>query len=281
MSVDGSPLRAVALGAGDGVRVDGIELERYPDLATLKDAVEQGLAVPELVLVDAAELARSVGAEVVAAVDDTGASLAGGDGLAGSVHAVAGRVLGLLGAWLADEALAQARLVLMTEGAVGVAEGEAPDLAQSALVGLLRSAASEHPGRFGLVDVDGSDASWAALFGALVSEEPELSLREGSLLAPRLGRVALPAEAPAPTALDPRGTVLITGGTGSLGALLARHLVVEHGAKRLLLVSRSGGDGEGAVELVTGLEQLGCEVRVVACDVSDRTQLEELLASIP
>ncbi len=42
------------------------------------------------------------------------------------------------------------------------------------------------------------------------------------------------------SALDPAGTVLVTGGTGALGALTARRLVVGHGVRRLLLVSRRG-----------------------------------------
>ena len=75
--------------------------------------------------------------------------------------------------------------------------------------------------------------------------------------------------------------MLITGGTGGLGALVARHLVVEHGAESLLLVSRSGLEAEGARELSAALGGLGCDVRVVACDVADRVQVERLLAGIP
>ncbi|HEX8742890.1 MAG TPA: SDR family NAD(P)-dependent oxidoreductase, partial [Thermoleophilaceae bacterium] len=81
-----------------------------------------------------------------------------------------------------------------------------------------------------------------------------------------------------PPALHPERTVLVTGGTGTLGALLARHLVREHDARRLLLVSRAGIDASGARELRDELEQLGADVRVAACDVADRAQVEELLA---
>ncbi len=81
--------------------------------------------------------------------------------------------------------------------------------------------------------------------------------------------------------LDPAGTVLVTGGTGALGALTARHLVTGHGVRRLLLVSRRGVGAEGAGELRAELEGLGADVRIEACDVSDRDQLEGLLASIP
>ncbi len=84
-----------------------------------------------------------------------------------------------------------------------------------------------------------------------------------------------------PRGVDPAGTVLVTGGTGALGALIARHLVSGHGVRRLLLVSRRGAGAEGARELRAELEDLGAEVRTEACDVSDRGELEGLLASIP
>ncbi len=74
------------------------------------------------------------------------------------------------------------------------------------------------------------------------------------------------------------GTVLITGGTGGLGALVARHLAGEHGVRRLLLTSRRGLEAEGAAELVAELGELGCEADVVACDVAERAQVELLLA---
>ncbi|MDX2874652.1 type I polyketide synthase, partial [Streptomyces ipomoeae] len=78
-----------------------------------------------------------------------------------------------------------------------------------------------------------------------------------------------------------RGTVLITGGTGALGAVLARHLVTEHGARRLLLTSRRGPGGPGARELAKELTELGAEVHVAAADAADREALAALLAGIP
>jgi NAD(P)-dependent dehydrogenase (short-subunit alcohol dehydrogenase family)/acyl carrier protein len=104
-------------------------------------------------------------------------------------------------------------------------------------------------------------------------------VREGSLYAPRLTRAAMPARAPV-WPLDPDATVLITGGTGGLGALLARHLVVEHGARHLLLVSRRGREAERAGELLEELAQLACETRIAACDVAERGELAALLGSI-
>jgi acyl transferase domain-containing protein/NADPH:quinone reductase-like Zn-dependent oxidoreductase/NAD(P)-dependent dehydrogenase (short-subunit alcohol dehydrogenase family)/acyl carrier protein len=95
--------------------------------------------------------------------------------------------------------------------------------------------------------------------------------------AKHVGKVVLTV----PRLLDPNGTVLITGGTGGLGALVARHLVTEDGARRLLLVSRRGPKAEGAAELAAELGELGAEASVMACDVADREQLSKLLGSIP
>jgi acyl transferase domain-containing protein/D-arabinose 1-dehydrogenase-like Zn-dependent alcohol dehydrogenase/acyl carrier protein len=85
---------------------------------------------------------------------------------------------------------------------------------------------------------------------------------------------------PAPFA-DPGATVLITGGTGQLGGLLARHLVRAHGVSSLLLASRRGEQAPGAAELEAELNGMGAQVRIVACDVTDREQLDRLIKSVP
>jgi NADPH:quinone reductase-like Zn-dependent oxidoreductase/acyl carrier protein len=96
-------------------------------------------------------------------------------------------------------------------------------------------------------------------------------LRDGR----HVGKIVLTVPQP----LDPSGTVLVTGGTGGLGALVARDLA-QRGARRLLLVSRRGDAAAGAQELRAELADLGCEARLVACDVADREQLLALLDSI-
>ncbi|MBN0049329.1 SDR family NAD(P)-dependent oxidoreductase, partial [Streptomyces actuosus] len=92
-----------------------------------------------------------------------------------------------------------------------------------------------------------------------------------------VGKVVLTVPAP----LDPEGTVLVTGGTGGLGALVARRLVVGHGVRRLLLVSRRGMDAPGAAGLVAGLGALGARVEVAAVDVADRGRLAAVLGAVP
>ena len=86
---------------------------------------------------------------------------------------------------------------------------------------------------------------------------------------------------PSPQPFDPEKTTLITGGLSGLGALFARHLAQAHGARHLLLVSRSGERAEGAKELKDELEGLGAAVTIAACDVSERGQLGDLFAAIP
>jgi acyl transferase domain-containing protein/acyl-CoA synthetase (AMP-forming)/AMP-acid ligase II/short-subunit dehydrogenase/acyl carrier protein len=84
-----------------------------------------------------------------------------------------------------------------------------------------------------------------------------------------------------PRVLDRNQTVLITGGTGTLGSLLARHLAGAHGIRSLLLVSRSGPAALGAGELAAELEALGASTRIVACDVSCMHELRSVFEEIP
>ncbi|MET9388394.1 type I polyketide synthase [Streptomyces sp. NPDC002928] len=91
------------------------------------------------------------------------------------------------------------------------------------------------------------------------------------------GKLALSLPAPR----DPEGTVLLTGGTGTLGGMVARHLVHERGVKNLLLAGRRGAEAPGASELARELTELGAHVTVVACDAADQQQLAALLADIP
>ncbi|MGW2014043.1 type I polyketide synthase [Streptomyces sp. NPDC001927] len=200
----------------------------------------------------------------------------GGEGdVPAEARSVAHATLAAVQAWLADDRFAAVPLVVLTRGA---AADRASDLAGAAAWGLVRSAHSEHPDRFVLVDTDGEPESWRALPAASAAGEPQLALRGGAALVPRLARLAEP-EGPAPW--DPAGTVLVTGASGDLGALVARHLVAEHGVRHLVLASRRGQDAPGAGELSEELGALGAQVTHAACDVADRKALAELLAAIP
>ncbi len=184
--------------------------------------------------------------------------------------------LELLQTYLADERFAKTPMLFRTSGATTGA-----DLDAAAVWGLVRSAQSEHPGRFALLDTDDApDAVLASLVPALLAaEETQVRYHDGRLSVARLA-VLGESETPA-REWDPDGTVLITGGTGGLGGELARHLVTTRDVRRLLLVSRRGVDAPGAAELVTDLEASGAEVTVAACDVTDRKALSELIAAHP
>ncbi|KQV20058.1 hypothetical protein ASC99_21935 [Kitasatospora sp. Root107] len=194
------------------------------------------------------------------------------------VRAAVADALGAVQSWLADERFAGSRLVLVTRHAVVAGESGVIALAQAPVWGLVRSAIEENPGRFALLDLDGSAESDRALAVAAAAGEPEAALRAGQLLVPRLVRAAVAEPAPV---WDSTGTVLITGGTTGLGALVARHLVGEHGVRHLLLTSRRGADAPGAAELSAELAELGAEVAIAAADVSDRAALAAVLAGIP
>ncbi|MET9266514.1 SDR family NAD(P)-dependent oxidoreductase, partial [Amycolatopsis sp. NPDC004079] len=165
---NGRPGRLAVLGAelASRLRKSGIETDEYQDLTALREAT--GTPRPELVL----------------------AAVTPGQDTAAAAHAATLRVLALIQDWLAEPRFAETRLVFASCGAASTRRGEqAPDLAGAAVLGLVRSAAAEHPDRLGLVDL-GRDAGPEALLAALGSGEPELAVRSGRVLAPRLARTA-------------------------------------------------------------------------------------------
>ncbi|MFG1892373.1 SDR family NAD(P)-dependent oxidoreductase [Micromonospora sp. NPDC049051] len=254
-------VRVVLLGDAPS---DLAEIARY-GLAELAEAVDSGRLDPELVLL--AAYADDERAPVPAATRTR---------LAAVLTAVQG--------WLADDRLAERRLVVLTRGAVPAGDtGRAGDLPGAAVWGLLRSAQAEHPDRFVLVDLDEArrpeSGTVDLVARAVATGEPQLAIRDERVLAPRLTpAVGDPALA---TELDPDGTVLVTGATGALGGLLARHLVGTHKVRHLLLVSRRGADAPGAAELLAELTALGAQARLVAGDVADRESLAALLDAVP
>ena len=203
--------------------------------------------------------------------------------------------------WLSDDRFTGTRLVVLTSGATP-AHGQSA-VHTAPVWGLLKSAQAENPGRITLVDAAGPVTA-EALSAAIASGEPMVALGP-DVRVPRLVRVPkdpTPAgsesstgePAATPELSDPtgrvktgvpwrgrlrsNGSVLITGGTGALGALFARHLVAEHGARKLVLVSRRGPGAPGADELKAELEALGAAVEVVAADVTDADALAGVVA---
>ncbi|MEU6777493.1 type I polyketide synthase [Streptomyces sp. NPDC046759] len=251
------------LGAADALgKIPGLAVRPFADLTSLAD----GDTLPPFVLVDCTS----------------------GQGETTTVvRAALRRALELVQGWLAEERFAASRLVLVTRGAVAaVPQEHVTDLGAATVWGLLRSAQTENPDRFLLVDTDASEPSWSvlpmALEWAVERDEPQLAVRNGTVHVPRVQPVVPAAAAEGPEGPGwGEGTVLVTGATGTLGALVARHLVTGHGVRRLLLLSRSGPQAAGAAELVSGLGELGADVSVVACDVADRAALAEVLAGVP
>ncbi|HEY8984094.1 MAG TPA: SDR family NAD(P)-dependent oxidoreductase [Streptomyces sp.] len=193
------------------------------------------------------------------------------DDVPGAVRETAGQVLAFLQGWLADERFAQSRLALVSSGGA--------NLVSAPVRGLVRSAQTEHPGRFLLLDLDSEwDAVPGAVAWAFQEDEPHVALRADGVHTPRLIRHT---PAPGSFAWAPEDSVLITGGTGTLGSLVARHLVTEHGVQHLHLISRQGPDAPGAGQLTADLTDLGAQVTVTACDASDEDQLTALLDGIP
>ncbi|TQC49276.1 SDR family NAD(P)-dependent oxidoreductase [Rhodococcus sp. WS4] len=256
----------VVLGAeAPGERGLGSAFPRYPDLTALRTAVEsepdEDDRRPWTVLLDCA---------------------AAGEPGPAATHQLCARVLRLLQEWLDDDTVADSPLVIVTRNAMVTDEdrddGARADLAAAAVWGLVGSAQNENPDRFVLIDLDDTSDAEAVVASAVASGEPQVAARNGTLLAPRLRRMRSAGES---VPFDPHGTVLVTGGTGTVGSLVARRLVTDHGARHMLLTSRRGPDAEGADPLRRELSDLGAEVNVVACDTADESAVAALLAAIP
>jgi acyl transferase domain-containing protein/NADP-dependent 3-hydroxy acid dehydrogenase YdfG/acyl carrier protein len=248
----GGPSRLVLVGAergglADALRAAGVEVEvvSHVDLAS----AHQG----EATLLDVAPADRS-------------------SDVAADTQEVAWRVLEGVRSWLAEERPIQERLAIVTHGAIATRPDEdVSDLAGAVTWGLVRSAQLESLGRLALIDTDDAEASDRLLPAILSDGEPQVA---------RLG-IAPPPVARTGATFDPARTVLITGGTGVLGAMLARHLVAERGVRSVVLASRRGPGAEGAAPLAAELESRGARVSIVACDVGDRDAVRELLEHVP
>ncbi len=264
--VTGAPVATVDAVVVRAINVEQLGETKRSELFGLEwvPVTHEDVAAPESVAVIGPD-ELDLGFDVVGSVADTDAELVlapvvGGEDVPASVHSTTARALRLVQEWISGGKAG--RLTFVTRGAT---TGE--DLGAAAVWGLVRSAQSEHPGRFGLIDLCGNNLSAAMVSVAFGVDEPQLVVRDGQVLAARLARVASEQNE-----VRWEGKVLVTGGTGGLGAVIAKHLVETHGVRELLLVSR-GGQAD-TVEL----EALGAQVTVAACDVTDRKAVAELLA---
>ncbi|WBB60934.1 SDR family NAD(P)-dependent oxidoreductase [Streptomyces sp. WMMC500] len=217
---------------------------------------------------------------------DVYAAVPGAEDTPAAAHAATEALLSNLQSWLADNDETDRRLVVLTHRAVATGPAEDVNLAQAPLWGLVRSAQNENPGRIHLIDTDTDTADIEPdpadvphLAEVLATGESQLAVRNDEILIPRLTR-STDDTAAEPRPLDAEGTVLITGGTGGLASLTARHLITEHGARHLLLASRSGPDHPNATALRDELTPLGAQVTIAACDVTDATAVHALVDSI-
>ncbi|MFL6110568.1 MAG: SDR family NAD(P)-dependent oxidoreductase, partial [Catenulispora sp.] len=304
LATGASALRVRLVGSGDDFSIEAADLEGRPVIALtslrVRKATAQALRArsderPSLVGVQwtpISETAADVGAgagwtfvrelaelDGVTQAPDFVAVRIGTDAadVPAAARTAAARALELVRDWLVrsdSEAFAATRLVIVTSGAAGP---RASDIAMGAVWGLVRAAQTEHPGRFVLADAPEDFADWGLLAAA---DEPELVVADGVVLAPRLSPQAGMTRVSDPAPFG-TGTVLITGGTGGLGALVAERLVTRHGVRHLVLASRRGADAPGAPELAERLRAAGAATVVLAaCDAGDRDALAAVLAAI-
>ncbi|MEU9890507.1 type I polyketide synthase [Sphaerisporangium sp. NPDC051011] len=285
----------------DSLRAAGATSSPFPGLAALADALEAGEPAPDLVVLPLLVPAQGTSLSGAERADEAEPDPAR------AAHARTQHVLGVLQEWFAGTRWPAARLVVVTRNAVAVEPDEVPDPASAAVWGLVRSAQTEEPGRVLLVDLDDRPASAAALpavvSAALAAGEPQAAVRDGAAHLPRLLRAeppgqtetpapeaSLPAESPtrweaavreAAGTWDPDGTVLITGGLGTLATHLARHLVTGNHARHLVLVSRQGPEAPGARDIADELAALGATVTIRAADITDPGATAALLDGVP
>ncbi|MFC8129714.1 SDR family NAD(P)-dependent oxidoreductase [Streptomyces sp. NPDC057302] len=247
---------------------DGVLQATHDDWVTLG---QETTALTDLVasVAAGAPVPSLVASSVEPGPDDDGLSLAT-------------RVLSLAQAWLDSPQLTDSRLVFVTRGAMAVDGDSTVDAAAAAVWGLIRSAQTEHPDRFTLMDLGPHDELPTAMAAAHLGE-PQLAVHNGEIRVPRLTRATTAApseELDTAEGLDPEGTVLITGGSGVLGRAVAEHLVRECGVRHLLLAGRSGAQAPGSAELATLLTELGAEVVIASADVSDPDSVADLVAAV-
>lgn len=183
--------------------------------------------------------------------------------------------------WTRASLPAQVELVVLTREAVATGrEDPVAGFIAAGLWGLLRSVRCEYPMlRLRLLDLSAASRREEILAALQVEAEPDMALRQDHLYVPQLERISTRTETTAPIPWG-SGTVLVTGGLGRLGHVVAQHLARVHGARYLLLLSRRGPATPAAVELRKQLAAFGADAEIVACDAGDRAELAKVLRSI-
>ncbi|MFG3350343.1 SDR family NAD(P)-dependent oxidoreductase, partial [Streptomyces sp. NPDC048018] len=247
----------------------------HPDLDALLAALADGAPAPTTVLYQAPSGDAGEGGPE----DGAGEEDEGGD-LVAAVHHVTAAVLSTLQTWLTVPALADTRLTVLTTAATGPHHQDG-HLPHSALTGLLRTAHTENPDVVTHADLPRTPLTPDAVHNlrrAVAARVPQFTLYGDAVLAPRLTPGT--ARGSASAADFAQGTVLVTGGTGALGAVTARYLATRPDVGRLVLVSRRGADAPGSRELIEELTAAGTPASVVACDVSDFSAVRALIAEV-
>jgi len=240
----------------------GVHVATYADAAALHVSVVEGETAPDVA--------------VLCCPDDMDT----GGKLTTAAQVALCRVGGVLRTWVNDDWFAHSRLVVLTRGAVAAGVEDVRDLVHAPVWGLLRSLQVEFPNRFTLIDIDDLPPSTGVLPLAVAAGEPQLAIRSGIALMPRLKRVSASVDSDEVLRIDPRRTVVVTGADGTMGAALTRHLVAAYGARHLLLISPRGRADEATAQLESELSELGARVAVAACDVADRAALAEVLGKL-
>ena len=249
--------------------------ERFGGSRLVVSASERPEAISERLRKVLTEQGPVAGVVSVLAVDER--ALADHDAVPGGLAATVSLIQALTAVGC------DARVWSLTRGAVSVGPSDGVAAPVQAMVwGLGRVVALEHPDRWGgLVDLpqDADDATIARLAAVLAGSEDQVAVRASGVFGRRLTR-AEPTAAAVTGRWSAPDSVLITGGTGALGSRVARWLA-ECGVRQLILTSRRGDRSPDARELVGELTALGARVTLVACDVSDRDAVADLLARHP
>ncbi|CAL9277936.1 Narbonolide_10-deoxymethynolide synthase PikA1, modules 1 and 2 [Streptomyces sp. SudanB5_2050] len=232
----------------------------------LADAVADALTRHGASVVEAARVPHQSDTELTGVVSLLGPGADGDGGLDATLRLV--QDLATAGS--------TAPLWIVTSGAVAVGTSDTvPNPEQATLWGLARAAATEWPGlgaaRIDL-PADLTEQVGRRLCARLLDRsEQETAVRQAGVFARRLVRART-----SDGRWTPRGTVLVTGGTGALAGHVARWLA-EEGAEHIVLAGRRGPDGQGAEALRADLVAAGVKATIVRCDVADRDAVRLLL----